>query len=52
METEEQNEITDIIHFLDDFPSLKAKSNNKEIFNFENDKSTIDDYASLVTIKT
>ena len=52
METEEQNEIKDIIHFLDDFPSLKAKSNNKEIFNFENDKSTIDDYASLVTIKT
>ena len=51
MEAEEQKEIKDIVHFLDDFPNLNLRVNNKESFVFK-DTESINDYVSLITIKT
>ena len=50
VEAEEQKEIKDIIHYLDDFPSLSLRENNKESFVFKESES-INNYASLFTIK-
>ena len=50
MEFKDQKEAKNISNFLDDFPSLKVKPYNQS-FDFKDDYSTIEDYASLVTIK-
>ena len=51
MDDEDQKEIKDIVHFLDDFPNLNLRINNKESSVFKDTESK-NDYASLITIKT
>lgn len=53
MENEDQNDLSRIVDFLKDMKFYKIKEDKKDEFQFygESDKSLIEDYASLTTIK-
>ena len=54
MEPEEQKDIAKIIDFLKDIKDLKIKDDSQKNFKFyeDDDKSSLEDYVSLATIKT